>query len=56
MAFKNVPFVRPRLRLATERLEGAQREWLWATVEAHQSGLSIRQIASATGLIPSWVH
>ena len=35
-----------RLRLATERLEEAQRERIWAVVEAHQSGLSIRQIAS----------
>ena len=45
-----------RLRLATERLEGAQRERIWAVVEAHQSGLSVRQIASATGLSPSRVH
>src|SRR5512133_1826042 len=45
-----------RLRLATERLEGAQRERIWAIVEAHQSGLSIRQIAAATGLSPSRVH
>jgi hypothetical protein len=45
-----------RLRLATERLEEAQRERIWAVVEAHQSGLSIRQIASATGLSSSRVH
>src|SRR5947207_5060975 len=45
-----------RLRLATERLEEAQRERTWAVVEAHQSGLSIRQIAAATGLSPSRVH
>src|SRR5205809_7215270 len=45
-----------RLRLATERLEEAQRERIWAVVEAHQSGLSIRQIAAATGLSPSRVH
>jgi hypothetical protein len=45
-----------RLRLATERLEGAQRERIWAVVEAHQSGLSICQIASATGQSPSRVH
>lgn len=45
-----------RLRLATERLEGAQQERIWAVVEAHQSGYSIRQIASATGLSPSRVH
>src|SRR3982751_5253042 len=45
-----------RLRLATERLEEAQRERVWAVVEAHQSGLSIRQIAAATGLSSSRVH
>src|SRR5437764_11303214 len=45
-----------RLRLATERLEEAQRERIWAVVEAHQDGLSIRQIAAATGLSPSRVH
>ena len=45
-----------RLRLATERLEGAQRERICAILESHQSGLSIRQIATATGLRPSRVH
>jgi hypothetical protein len=45
-----------RLRLATERLEEAQRERIWAVVEAHQSGLSIRQIAVATGLSSSRAH
>jgi hypothetical protein len=45
-----------RLRLATERLEEAQQEWIWAVVEAHQACLSIRQIAAATGLSPSRVH
>src|SRR5882757_8298362 len=45
-----------RLRLATERLEEAQRERIWAIVEAHQSGLSVRRIASATGLSSSRVH
>src|SRR4051812_34009642 len=45
-----------RLRLATERLEEAQRERIWAVVEAHQSGLSIRRIAAATGLSSSRVH
>jgi hypothetical protein len=39
--------------LRTERLEGAQRERIWAITEAHESGLSVRQIASATGLSPS---
>jgi hypothetical protein len=45
-----------RLCLATERLEDAQRERIWAIVEAHQSGLSVRQIAAATGLSSSRVH
>ena len=45
-----------RLRLATERLEEAQRKRVWAIVEAHQSGLSVRQIATATGLSSSRVH
>src|SRR4051794_36748455 len=45
-----------RLRLATERLEEAQRERIWAVVEAHQSGLSMRQIAAGTGLSSSRVH
>ena len=45
-----------RLRLVTERLEEAQRERVWAIVEAHQSGLSVRQIAAATGLSSSRVH
>jgi hypothetical protein len=39
--------------LRTERPEGAQRERIWASTEAHESGLSVRQIASATGLSPS---
>src|SRR3954470_2217442 len=45
-----------RLRLATERLGEAQRERIWAIVEAHQSGLSVRQIAATTGLSSSRVH
>ena len=45
-----------RLRLATERLEDAQRERTWAIVEAHQAELSVRQIAAATGLSSSRVH
>ena len=39
--------------LRTERLERAQRERIWASAEAHESGLSVRQIASATGLSSS---
>jgi trehalose utilization protein len=42
-----------RLRLATARLEDAQQERIWVIVEAHAAGLSIRQIAAATGLSPS---
>ena len=45
-----------RPRLATERLEEAQQERVWAVVEAHQAGLSIRQTAAATGLSRSRVH
>src|SRR5919112_2185448 len=48
--------VADRLRLATERLDDAQRERIWAIVEAHQAGLSVRQIAAATGLSSSRVH
>jgi hypothetical protein len=48
--------VAARLRLATERLEDAQRERIWAIVEAHQSGSSVRQIAAAAGLSSSRVH
>jgi hypothetical protein len=48
--------VAARLRLATERLDEAQRERIWAIVEAQQSGLSVRQIAAATGLSSSRVH
>ncbi len=45
-----------RLRLATTRLADADRERIWAMVAAHQSGLSIRKIAAATGLSSSRVH
>src|ERR1700756_4368122 len=45
-----------RPRLATQRLDDAQRERIWAIVEAHQAGLSVRQIAAATGLSSSRVH
>jgi hypothetical protein len=38
-----------RLRLATQRLDDAQRDRVWAIVEAHQSGLSVRQIATPPG-------
>src|SRR3954449_12384229 len=48
--------VAARLRLATERLDEAHRERIWAIVEAHQAGLSVRQIAAATDLSSSRVH
>jgi DNA-binding NtrC family response regulator len=44
------------LRLATTRLAEAERERLWAIVAAHDAGLSIRQIAAATGLSRSRIH
>ena len=45
-----------RLRLATTRLADAEQERIWAIVAAHQAGLSIRQIAAATGLSRSRIH
>ena len=45
-----------RLRLATTRLADADRERIWAMVAAQEAGLSIRQIARATGLSPTRVH
>lgn len=45
-----------RLRLATTRLADADRERIWAIVSAKEAGLSIRQIARATGLSPTRVH
>jgi IclR helix-turn-helix domain len=45
-----------RLRLATTRLAEAEQERSWAIVAAHQAGLSIRQIAAATGLSRSRIH
>ena len=44
------------LRLATTRLAEAERERLWAIVAAHDAGLSLRQIADATGLSRSRIH
>jgi len=48
--------LRERLQRATERLRAAQQERVWAIVSAHQQGLSIRQIATATGLSAARVH
>jgi hypothetical protein len=42
-----------RLHLATTRLADADRERIWAMVAAKEAGLSIRQIARATGLSPT---
>ncbi len=44
------------LRTATVRFPDAQIERAWAITSAHQSGLSIRRIATATDLSPSRVH
>ena len=45
-----------RLQLANARLEAAQQERIWAIVAANEAGLSIRQIAVASGLSPSRIH
>src|SRR5215467_11053327 len=45
-----------RLRVATTRLAEAEQERIWAIVAAHHAGLSIRQIAAATGLSRSRIH
>jgi hypothetical protein len=45
-----------RLRLVTTRLVEAEQEHIWAIVAAHHAGLSIRQIAAATGLSRSRIH
>jgi len=45
-----------RLQMASARLEAAQQERIWAIVAANEAGLSIRQIAVATGLSPSRIH
>jgi hypothetical protein len=45
-----------RLRLATTRLHEAEQERLWAIVAARDAGLSIRQIATASGLSRSRIH
>ena len=45
-----------RLPLAALRVEAAEQERIWALVAAHSAGLSIRKIATATGLSSSRVH
>jgi hypothetical protein len=44
------------LRLATTRLHEAEHGRIWAIVAARDAGLSIRQIATATGLSRSCIH
>ena len=48
--------LKTRLQLATTRLAEAERERIWAIVAAHEAGLSIRNIAAATGLSRSRIH
>jgi hypothetical protein len=48
--------LKTRLQLATTRLEEAECERIWAIVAAHEAGLSIRKIATATGLSRSRIH
>ncbi len=45
-----------RLQMASARLKAAQPERIWGIVAANEAGLSIRQIAVATGLSPSRIH
>ena len=45
-----------RLQTANVRVADAQLERMWAIQSAHELGLSIRQIAAATGLSSSRVH
>ena len=45
-----------RLRLASTRVQEADRERLWAIAAPHAAGLSVRKIATATGLSSSRVH
>ena len=45
-----------RLRLAVTRLAEAERERIWAIVAAKEAGLSIRQIARASGVSPTRIH
>jgi hypothetical protein len=54
--FQHEQQTKKRLRLATTRLHEAEQERLWAIVAASDAGLSIRQIAPATGLSRSRIH
>lgn len=44
------------LRLAMTRVTDAERERSWAIVAAKEAGLSLRQIARATGVSPTRVR
>src|SRR5712691_3117364 len=48
--------LKAQLRLATTRLADAEQARIWAIVATHQAGLSIRQIAAATGLSRSRIY
>jgi hypothetical protein len=48
--------LKQRLRLATTCLHEAEQERIWTIVAARDAGLSIRQIATATGLSRSRIH
>ena len=48
--------VAARLRVASVRVEEAERERIWAIAAAHSVGLSIRKIAAAASLSSSRVH
>jgi hypothetical protein len=54
--FQHEQQTKKRLRLATTRLHEAEQERIWAIVAASAAGLSIRQIATATGLSRSRIH
>jgi hypothetical protein len=54
--FQHEQQTKKRLRLATTRLHEAEQERIWAIVTASDAGLSIRQIATATGLSRSRIH
>jgi hypothetical protein len=54
--FQHEQQTKKRLRLATTRLHEAEHERIWAIVAARDAGLSIRQIATATGLSRSRIH
>jgi hypothetical protein len=54
--FQHEQQIKKRLRLATTRLHEAEQERIWAIAAARHAGLSIRQIATATGLSRSRIH